>query len=67
MSNFGLHRSTRRDHELYAAELGDEAFERQRREAAERLSCCGELRDEGHHRECPLWKPPHVDGQESLL
>lgn len=57
-----------RPHEtLYAKELGDEALERQRREASIRLSCCGELKDEGHHRECPLWKPPHVDGQESLL
>lgn len=52
---------------LYAREHGEDALERQRREAATRLPCCGELKDEGHHRECPLWKPPHVDGQESLL
>lgn len=52
---------------LYAQQLGEQALERQRREADQRLGCCGELRSEGHHRECPLWKPPHIDGQGSLL
>lgn len=52
---------------LYAEQLGEDALERQRREADQRLACCGELKSEGHHRECSLWKPPHVDGQESLL
>lgn len=52
---------------LYAQQLGEEALERQRREADRRLVCCGELKSEGHHRECPLWKPPHIAGQGSLL
>lgn len=51
----------------YAREHGQDALDRQRQEADRRLLCCGELKSEGHHRECSLWKPPHVDGQESLL
>lgn len=55
----------------YRRELGDEAASRQREEARLRHSCCGELKDDGHHPLCRHYviptQPEHVDGQESLL
>lgn len=59
------------DAERYAAELGDEARERQERLAKERFVCCGMPRANGHHDHCPN-RPDEpvavvIPGQESLL
>lgn len=57
--------------ERYARELGEAAFERQKRERGERHPCCGEPVADGHHLACskrPADEPPaHVEGQEALL
>lgn len=54
----------------YADAMGVEALERQRREVADRHTCCGEWKDGPHHPDCGNWTEPppevHPD-QEALL
>lgn len=59
-------RFTRRD---YETELGEETLARQQAEAKLRFDCCGELKEQGHHRMCRRYvEPPEIHpDQESML
>jgi hypothetical protein len=57
--------------ERYARELGEAAFERQKRERGERHPVLRGARRGGHHLACSKRpaddRPVHVEGQEALL
>lgn len=60
-----------RREEMYAATLGVDALERQRRLGLDYRSCCGEHKQDPHHITCKFYvadmQPTEIEGQGSLI